>query len=79
MPDKKDYDEYVVKVKRQNDKGEDLTGDDVGSGGKMALYQPNTTTLALMILWKKSSLIILILRHHSAASLVPVSKCLLIL
>ena len=46
---------------------------------KMALYQPNTTTLALMILWKKGSLIILILRHHSAASLVPVSKCLLIL
>ena len=34
MPDKKDYDEYVVKVKRQNDKGEDLTGDDVGSGGR---------------------------------------------
>ena len=33
-PDKKDYDEYVVKVKRQNDKGEDLTGDDVGSGGR---------------------------------------------
>lgn len=34
MPDKKDYDEYVVKVKRQNDKGEDLTGDEVGSGGR---------------------------------------------
>lgn len=34
MPDKKDYDEYIVKVKRQNDKGEDLTGDDVGSGGR---------------------------------------------
>lgn len=30
----KDYDEYVVKVKRKNDKGEDLTGDDVGSGGR---------------------------------------------
>lgn len=34
MPDKQDYDEYVVKVKRQNDNGEDLTGDDVGSGGR---------------------------------------------
>lgn len=34
MPDKQDYDEYVVKVKRQNGKGEDLTGDDVGSGGR---------------------------------------------
>ena len=34
MPDERDYDEYVVKVKRRNEKGEDLTGDDVGSGGR---------------------------------------------
>lgn len=31
---KKDYDEVLVKVKKQNKSGEDITGDSLGSGGR---------------------------------------------